>query len=51
MGALLLFLLLYSSVIFTVCVGKVRFPLLLFEPSVFELAMQDSDPSSYCTKT
>ena len=31
------------------CVGKVRFPLLLFE--YFELAMQDSHPIHYCTKT
>ena len=29
------FLLLYSSIIFTVCEGKVRFPLLLFGSSVF----------------
>ena len=29
------FLLLYSSITFTACVGKVRFPLLLFGSSVF----------------
>ena len=29
------FLLVYSSITFTVCVGKVRFPLLLFGSSVF----------------
>ena len=29
------FLLLYSSIIFTFCEGKVRFPLLLFGSSVF----------------
>ena len=35
MGGLPLFLLLYSLIIFTVCGGKVRFPLLLFRSSVF----------------
>ena len=29
------FLLLYSSIIFNVCEGKVRFPLLLFDSLVF----------------
>ena len=29
------FLLLYSSIVFTVCEGKVRFPLLLFGSLVF----------------
>ena len=41
MGALPLFLLLYSSVTFTLHVGKVKFPLLL----------QDSHPSLCSTKT
>ena len=36
MGGIATFLLLYSSIIFTVCEGKVRFPLLLFGSSVFE---------------
>ena len=40
------FLLLYSSVIFTVCEGKARFPLLLFGSSV----LQDSDPTFYLLK-
>ena len=35
MAELSLFLLLYSSITFTVCVGKVRFPLLLLGSSVF----------------
>ena len=34
-GGIATFLLLYSSIIFTVCEGKVRFPLLLFGSSVF----------------
>ena len=34
-GGLPLFLLLYSSIAFTVCVGKVKFPLLLFGSLVF----------------
>ena len=41
MGGLPLFLLLYSSITFTLYVGKVKFPLLL----------QDSHPSLYSTKT
>ena len=47
-------LLLYSSITFTMCEGKVRFPLLLFGPSVlqsFEFTMQDSHPTPDCTKT
>ena len=39
-GGLPLFLLLYSSIIFTLCVEKVKFPLLLFRFSAFELVMQ-----------
>ena len=31
--------------------GKVKFPLLLFFIHSFELAMQDSHPSPYSTKT
>ena len=46
-----LFLLLYSSIAFTLYVGKVKFPLLLFFLRSFELAMQDFHPSLYSTKT
>ena len=45
------FLLLYSSITFTLSVGKVKFSLLLFFLWSFELAMQDSHPSLYSTKT
>ena len=45
------FLLLYSSIIFTVCEGKVRFPNYFLALQSFELAMQESEPSFYCTKT
>ena len=44
------FLLLYSSIIFTVCEGKVRFLYYFLALQSFELAMQDSDLSFYCTK-
>ena len=37
-GGLPLFLLLYSSITFTACGGKVRFPLLLFVSSVFSVS-------------
>ena len=47
-GGVPLFLLLYSSIIFTASVGKVRF---FLDRQSFELAMQDPDPSFYCTKT
>ena len=50
------FLLLYSSVTFNACVGKVRFPLLLFRSSVFwgshsrisEVAIQEFQPGIIC---
>ena len=45
------FLLLYSSIIFILCVAKVKFLLLLFGSSVSYLAMEDSHPSLYSTKT
>ena len=48
-GGVATFLLLYSSITINLCVGKVKFPLLLFFQS-FELAMQDSHPSLYGTK-
>ena len=51
MAGLSLFLLLYGSITFTLCVGKVKFSLLLFFLQSFELAMQDSHPSLYSTKT
>ena len=41
------FLLLHILITFTLCVGKVKFPLLLFSSSVLfssELAMQDFHP-------
>ena len=41
------FLLLYSIITFILCVGKIKFPLLLFGSSV----LQDSHPSLYNTKT
>ena len=44
------FLLFYSSITFTLYVGKVKFPLLLFFLRSFELAMQDFHPSLYSTK-
>ena len=37
-GGVATFLILYSSIIFTVCEGKVRFPLLLFRSSVFRVS-------------
>ena len=46
-----LFLLLYSSIAFTLYVGKAKFPLLLFFLWSFELAMQDFHSSLYITKT
>ena len=51
MGGLLLFLLRYGSITFTLCERKVKFPLLLFFCWSFELAMQDSHPSLHSTKT
>ena len=50
-GGLSLFLLLYSLITFTLYVGKVEFPLLLFFLRSFELAMQDFHPRLYSTKT
>ena len=50
-GGLSLFSLLYSSIIFTVCLGKVMFPCYFLDLQSFGLAMQDSDPSFYYTKT
>ena len=41
--------LLPDLITFTLCVGKVKFPLLI--PQSFELAMQDSHPSLSSTKT
>ena len=49
-GGVATFLLLYSSITFTLYVGKVKFSLLLFFLQSFELAMQDSHPSLYSTK-
>ena len=51
MGGLPVFLLFYSSITFTLCVGKVKFFLLHFFLQSFELAMQDSHPSLYSTET
>ena len=46
------FLLLYSSITFTVCEGKLSFPLLLFRSSVFRVShASHSYPTFYCTKT
>ena len=42
------FWLLYSSITFTACVGKVRFPYYFSDLQSFELAMQVSHPSLYC---
>ena len=54
MGELPLFYFLYSSITFTLCEGKVRFPCFItfwiFSLSI-ELAMQDSHPTLYCTNT
>ena len=50
MEVLPLFLLLYSSIIFTVCVRKKGFLYYFLDHQSFELAKQDSDPSFYCTK-
>ena len=51
-GGVATFLLSYSSITFTVFVGKVKFPLLLFEYSVFWVSHSRScHPSLYCTKT
>ena len=50
-GGVATFLLLYSSITFTLCVEKVKFSLLLFFLQSFELAVQDSHPSLYSTKT
>ena len=43
--------LLYSSITFTLRVGNIKFLLLHFILQSFDLAMQDSDPSFYSTKT
>ena len=40
-----------NTITFTLCVGKVKFSLLLFSLQSFELAMQDSHPRLYSTKT
>ena len=50
MGWLPLFLLLYSSIAFTLCVEKGFLYYILILQS-FELNMQDSHPSLYSTKT
>ena len=54
MGELPLFYFLYSSITFTLCEGKVRFPCFItfwILSLSIELAMQDSHPTLYCTKT
>ena len=38
-----------SSITFTLCVGKVKFPLLPFFLQSFELVMQDPQPNLYRT--
>ena len=50
-GGVATFLLNYSSITFSLCVGKVKFSWLLFFLRSFELAMQDSHPRFYSTKT
>ena len=50
MGACHYFLLLYSSIIFTLCLGKVKFPLLPFGSFGRELTLQDSHQHLYSTK-
>ena len=50
-GDVAIFLLLYISVIFTLRVEKVKFPLLLFSSSVFCVSHINSHLSLYSTKT